>query len=123
MISILSASFARHHLEELREVFELEWVHIDPFEGSHSGFAVPDPLLAVDDQDALVGGLSFTSFAKPKKKELGVWVNALIVAPEYRGMGTASKLIGAAEIDGANTVLVKALPNGKVQHEGFPADA
>ena len=60
--------------------------------------AVPQPILAQDDM-ALLGGLGFLWSPRPKKSVLGLWINAVIVAPAYRGTGIASKLITQAETD------------------------
>lgn len=62
---------------------------------------IPDPLLAIE-QGALMGGLGFTSFAKPNSECLAVWVNTLYVAPQYRNRGLGSALIHAAESTAQN---------------------
>jgi len=87
------------HLNQLREWFELEWGHVDPFDGNHSGFVVPAPLVAIDDRKQLVGGLAFSSFSRPGSDGIAIWVNALLVAPEHRGLGIASQLVQAAELE------------------------
>ena len=99
MISILSASTVPCYLAQLREQFELEWGAIDPFEGRHPDVVIPLPLLALDDQNNLAGGLAFSSFLKPNKGELGVWINALLIEPKYRRLGIASQLIHAADVE------------------------
>jgi GNAT superfamily N-acetyltransferase len=90
---IVNASSAPQHLDQLRDWFESEWGHIDPFEGTHLGFKVPRPILALDAQKHLAGGLAFSSFRRPGGEELSVWINALLIAPEHRRMGLASRLI------------------------------
>ena len=95
MISITPAD--SHYSKELRELLRSEWEEIDPFEGHHKNFQIPLPLIAIEEQTKLVGGLSFTSFANPKREELALWINALLVVPEYRRLGIASKLIAKAE--------------------------
>ena len=95
MISIITAG--PHYSKELRELLQSEWKEIDPFEGHHESFQVPPPLVAIEEQAMLVGGLSFTSFANPKREDLALWINAVLVVPAYRRLGIASKLIAKAE--------------------------
>ena len=47
--------------------------------------------------DVLAGGLAFARAPSPVSDELAIWVNAVFVAPAYRGCGLASQLIRAAE--------------------------
>jgi len=84
-------------LVQLREWLELEWGHIDPFEGNHAEVTIPQPIVAVDEQTSLLGGLIFGAFAKPRTPEIAVWVNAVIVSPLHRKKGIASRLVQAAE--------------------------
>lgn len=51
-------------LGQLREWFETEWDDVDPFAGPHPEIVIPTPVVAVDDQSSLLGGLAFTSAAK-----------------------------------------------------------
>ena len=107
MISVISSKLQPQYLKQLRDWFVLEWGEVDPFEGTGAGFELPPPLLALD-EEKLLGGLSFTSSAIPGSKELGLWVNALLVAPDHRGLGVGSQLIKAAEIE-ADCVKAKKL--------------
>lgn len=86
-------------LAQLRELLESEWGHIDPFEGNHAEVTIPPPLVAVDEQISLLGGLTFSTFANPHKPEIAVWVNAVIVSPSHRKKGIASQLVQAAEVE------------------------
>jgi len=70
---------------------------VDSFEGNHSDVRVPVPILAVNDDDSLVGGLAFSTFAMPNRESIAVWINAVVVAPQARKQGLASQLIQAAE--------------------------
>ncbi len=98
MFSVISSNAAPHHLQQLREWFIAEWGEMDSFSGPDDGYSVPSPLLVVDGQE-LLGGLAFTSYPIPGSEELGLWINALIVAPEHRGSGLGSQLIQAAEVE------------------------
>ena len=99
MTSILNSRFVPQHLKQLQDWFELEWGPIDLFNETQPDLVVPRPLLAINSKNQLVGGLAFSSFAQPGSKDMGVWVNALFVAPECRGLGIASELIQAAQVD------------------------
>lgn len=99
MIKIVSSNSVPHVLCQLRQWFELEWGHIDPFEGNHPDIVIPSPLVAVDERESLLGGLSFTSAPKPKQSEIGVWINMILVAASQRKKGIASQLIQAAEVE------------------------
>jgi len=84
-------------LIQLREWLGSEWGHIDPFEGNHAEVTIPSPVVAVNEQTSLLGGLIFGAFAKPGKPDIAVWVNAVIVSPDHRKKGIASQLVQAAE--------------------------
>ena len=101
--SIVSgASASVHQLDLLRDWFVSEWGDIDPFEGNHGGVQVPSPILALDAQKRLAGGLAFSSANRPGVEDIGVWVNALLVAPEHRRTGLASKLVQEAHVRAAD---------------------
>jgi predicted N-acetyltransferase YhbS len=63
---------------------------------------VPLPLLGIEGQE-LLGGLMFSGFRKPGGDVLGLWINALFVAPEHRRKKIASQLIRAAEVEAFRT--------------------
>ena len=98
MFSVASTNTQPQHLQLLREWCLAEWRNIDCFDCPDNGIAVPAPLVAVLDQK-LIGGLAFTSYPVPGNTTSGLWINALIVAPEHRGKGVASQLIVAAEAE------------------------
>ena len=95
--SIRNSNTMPHYLGQLRDWFEAEWEQVDSFEGNHAGVTVPTPIIAVDDQQLLLGGLSFTTFHRPESARIGVWISALLVAPTHRKKGIASQLIRSAE--------------------------
>ncbi|MEM1404303.1 MAG: GNAT family N-acetyltransferase [Pseudomonadota bacterium] len=46
--------------------------------------------------DAVVGGLSFAEHKHPEKSTTCLWINSLLVLPQYRGQGLGSALVAAA---------------------------
>ena len=76
-----------------------QWGDVDPFEGNHPEIAIPSPIVAVDHQVSLLGGLSFTSFAKPQSADIGVWINMVLISPNQRKKGIASQLVQSAEVE------------------------
>ena len=58
---------------------------------------VPNPLVALTLSNALAGGLAFIAAKSPLKDGLAIWINAVLVEPEYRREGVGSQLIEAAQ--------------------------
>ena len=100
-MNITSAEHAPQHLSRLRQWYLAEWGRIDSFAGNHPGIAIPAPLLALETDNnsaqQLLGGLVFSTFGWPTDADVGVWINAVYVAPEHRGKQIASALITSAE--------------------------
>lgn len=94
---LTASSVPTRLLVQLREWFELEWGDVDSFEGNHAEIAIPSPIVAVDEQTSLIGGLSFTTAPKPHSSDIGVWINMVLISPTQRKKGIASKLVQAAE--------------------------
>ncbi len=88
MIQIVASDEHQQYLEELRKHFIAEWGEIDPLVSS----IAPAPILALDDE-MLIGGLSFTDFPSPGNNEPGIWLNVLLVLPEYRSKGVGTDLV------------------------------
>ncbi|MYA31672.1 MAG: GNAT family N-acetyltransferase [Gammaproteobacteria bacterium] len=80
-------------LPELLALFEEQWGHL---ESPLVGELVPPPLLALNERDELVGGLSFTRAPAPHDESTVVWINAVMVVAEYRRQGLATKLVNRA---------------------------
>jgi GNAT superfamily N-acetyltransferase len=103
MFNVVSSSVAPDHARHLREWLVTEWGEVEPFKSQSDGrLTVPPPLLGIDGQE-LLGGLMFSGFRKPGGDTLGLWINALFVAPEHRRKGIASHLIQAAEVEAYRT--------------------
>lgn len=96
MIIIENSNFTSHHLTQLHKWFEATWGTFENFDESKMGIRLPSPILALD-EDRLVGGLSFTAFKNPEKDEMALWINALYIASNKRGIGIGLQLIEAAE--------------------------
>ena len=100
MSKILSSnSVPTKLLSQLRAWFVSQWGDVDPFEGNHPEIDIPSPIVAVDDQISLLGGLSFTSVAKPQSADIGVWINMVLISPNQRKKGIASQLVQSAEVE------------------------
>lgn len=100
MISILtSKSVPSEVLSQLREWFVSEWGEVDPFEGTHPEITIPSPIVAVDEQTSLLGGLSFTSAVNPHNTDIGIWINMVLISPSHRKKGIASRLVQSAEVE------------------------
>ena len=99
MFQVVSSNAAPGHMQQLREWLIAEWGEVNPFKSqSDATITVPSPLLAIAGQQ-LLGGLMFSGFRKPGGDSLGLWINALFVAPEHRRKRIASQLIRAAEVE------------------------
>lgn len=95
MYSVVSSNCEPLHLEELHKWFFAEWGEMNPLVGSNINVVVPAPLMALD-SSTLIGGLAFIGHPIPDDKNIGLWINALIVAPGYRKKGIGSLLVSAA---------------------------
>jgi len=102
MISIVDSKAHPHLQEQLHQWLSAEWGNFDFFKGALKTFTVPPPLLAIKDL-TLLGGLAFSRYPAPANKNLGLWINGVLVAPEHRGLGIATQLIQAAEITAQKT--------------------
>lgn len=72
-----------------------EWGKSESFNNAVDPFVVPEPILVFDKAE-LIAGLAFKMFPSPQdpsNKIMGLWINALLIAPEYRRQKIASKLI------------------------------
>ena len=80
---------------ELKKLLEDEWDNIDPFKNEISGVKTPNPMLAIAGS-TLVGGIVFSLWPDPIENQISIWVNGVIVKPEFRRQGIATKLITTA---------------------------
>ena len=98
MYDITSTRVGSAYSDQLQEWFIAEWGQVDPFSSNDIDHPLPCPIIATQD-NKLLGGLSFTFAKIPNSTELGMWINAVLVAPEYRGLNIASKLVQSAEVE------------------------
>lgn len=54
-------------------------------------------LIALDEEERLVGLVNYRSFARPLEGDRGLWIDDLFVAPEARRRGVGSALIDAVK--------------------------
>jgi GNAT superfamily N-acetyltransferase len=92
---IADSSLAMRYYDHLQKRFQNEWPEFPPI--NTVDHAVPKPLVALTSASALAGGLAFIAAKSPLSDELAVWINAVLVAPEYRRQGVGSRLIKAAQ--------------------------
>lgn len=90
--NIAESETAVDYYDELYQRFKKEWPDIQP-----SGEEAPRPVVALTSIGSLAGGLAFASAKAPTSEERAIWINAVLVAPEYRRLGLGSQLIKAAE--------------------------
>ncbi len=58
------------------------------------GNITPSPLLALSDENILLGGLAYKYWEVPNSiHTIGLWINAVLVKPEYRRQSIATSLI------------------------------
>ncbi|MGF1736340.1 GNAT family N-acetyltransferase [Photobacterium satsumensis] len=83
------------NLNELELLIKSEWSDFT-FDGYSSGLPYP---LAATSNEKIIGGVAFTLYKHPCTDNEVVWINALIVLPEYQGKGIARQLIETALLD------------------------
>lgn len=84
------------HEPALKALFIAQWSQVDPFPDAKAERTLPRPITLLDRADQVVGGLAFTTYPHPQTSESAVWINALLVVPQYRRRGLASHLIDLA---------------------------
>jgi N-acetylglutamate synthase-like GNAT family acetyltransferase len=92
---IADSSLAMRYYDDLQKQLENEWRNFPPI--NRADRAIPKPLVALTSCNDLAGGLAFTAAKSPLSDELEIWINAVLVAPEYRRQGVGSRLIRAAQ--------------------------
>jgi len=100
-----SAADRAAHYPQLQQWFESQWADFPSIAGpAHAQYGpVPAPIVALDEDQVLAGGLAFAWFVIPNMPEAPapplqqVWINGVLVAPQHRRVGLASRLVSAAE--------------------------
>ena len=86
---------SQKHFSLFREWCIEEWGDIDPFDLVQDGKSLPEPILAIKN-NSLAGGLAFGWSEIVGKAGFKLWVNAIVVSPDHRFQGVASRLIDVA---------------------------
>ena len=71
-------------INELSSLFSSEWSDFKVSDLGISNTDTPLPLVMYSGEQ-VVGGLAFTQFTEPGFDHTCVWLNALYIAPDYRG--------------------------------------
>lgn len=90
-ISIIIEPASSRYVYELRELLENKWGKFPSFIEEKDGVC-PPPIIAIKN-DILLGGLVFSLYPDPKSGKMSIWINGVIVKPEYRRNKVATKLI------------------------------
>ena len=88
MVKVLQSDAQAHRLDALLALFKTKW---PDFESSLTGERFPSPLLLLAASDRLAGGLSFTTALLPDPATESVWINAVMVLPEFQRRGLCVK--------------------------------
>lgn len=80
------------HWLELEKLFQNEWSDF-LFVDSYKHDANLPPVLVAIRGNQVIGGLAYSYFKEPHGDSDVIWLNALLVLPEWRGQGIASELI------------------------------
>ena len=91
---IADSTLATQYYADLQKRLQTEWPNFPPIHPADD--AVPKPLVALTSSSALAGGLAFIAAKSPIGDQLAIWINGVLVAPEYRRQGVGSRLIQAA---------------------------
>ncbi len=94
-ILITSEASKTEYISELRGLLEKKWGKFSDFMEEKDGLIAPAPIIALEN-NILLGGLVFSLWPNPETGEICIWINGVIVKPEYQKQGVATKLIQKA---------------------------
>ncbi|CDT58580.1 GNAT family N-acetyltransferase [Vibrio coralliirubri] len=77
---------------ELEGLFQSEWSDFK-FKDTYKENVKLPPVITVLRDNVVIGGLAYSYFQEPHQVRDVVWINAVFVAPQWRGQGIASELI------------------------------
>ncbi|CDT52335.1 Conserved hypothetical protein [Vibrio coralliirubri] len=77
---------------ELEGLFQSEWSDFK-FKDTYKENVQLPPVITVLRDNVVIGGLAYSYFQEPHQVRDVVWINAVFVAPQWRGQGIASELI------------------------------
>lgn len=96
LYEIVEAGIDTDYSRILHEMLVREWPELGELESRRFGLAVPDPIVALQDNQ-VIGGVSFTSYKEPHGDNVVTWLNALYVDIVKRKQGIATALIKASK--------------------------
>ena len=88
---------------ELEGLFQSEWSGFK-FKDTYEENVNLPPVITVLCDNVVIGGLAYSYFQEPHQVRDVVWINAVFVAPQWRGQGIASELINRGVRQVSSTV-------------------
>ncbi|WP_210473038.1 GNAT family N-acetyltransferase [Vibrio crassostreae] len=88
---------------ELEGLFQSEWSDFK-FKDTYKDSVQLPPVIVVLRDNVVIGGLAYSYFQEPHQVRDVVWINAVFVAPQWRGQGIASELINRGVRQVSSTV-------------------
>ena len=88
---------------ELEGFFQSEWSGFK-FKDTYEENVNLPPVITVLRDNVVIGGLAYSYFQEPHQVRDVVWINAVFVAPQWRGQGIASELINRGVRQVSSTV-------------------
>ncbi|WP_082880303.1 GNAT family N-acetyltransferase [Vibrio bivalvicida] len=80
---------------EVERLFQSMWPDLVLDEHYRDDVNLPPVIVAMEDEE-LIGGLAFSRYQEPNGTEQVIWINAVFIAPKWRGKGIARQLINRA---------------------------
>ncbi|MEZ8772898.1 GNAT family N-acetyltransferase [Vibrio sp. 10N.247.310.17] len=105
---------------ELEGLFQSEWSDFK-FKDTYKENVKLPPVITVLRDNVVIGGLAYSYFQEPHQVRDVVWINAVFVAPQWRGQGIASELInrGVRQVSSAVQTQLYAYTNIMGLYQGL----
>ncbi|WP_052878353.1 GNAT family N-acetyltransferase [Vibrio coralliirubri] len=105
---------------ELEGLFQSEWSDFK-FKDTYKENVQLPPIITVLRDNVVIGGLAYSYFQEPHQVRDVVWINAVFVAPQWRGQGIASELInrGVRQVSSAVQTQLYAYTNIMGLYQGL----
>ncbi|MEZ9189035.1 GNAT family N-acetyltransferase [Vibrio sp. 10N.286.52.F8] len=88
---------------EVEDLFQSKWSDFKFKDTYEENVNLPPVITALRD-NVVIGGLAYSYFQEPHQVRDVVWINAVFVAPQWRGQGIASELINRGVRQVSSTV-------------------